>query len=76
MDKACPKCASVRWMTEIHCETYVSITSPPGKRGWLGGGSGQTTSDLRASVCADCGYTELQAVSPNKLWWEWNKQNA
>jgi len=72
MDKACPKCASVRWMTNVQCQTYLTLAPPPGKRG-LFGGVGPTASDLRASVCADCGHTELQAVSSEKLWGEWHK---
>ena len=75
VDKACPKCASARWMTGIRHESYIFVAPPPERRGLFGGGS-RAGSDLSASVCADCGYTEFHAASPEKLWQEWHQHNA
>ncbi len=33
-------------------------------------------SDLTASICADCGFTEFYATNPTAVWEEWRKQNA
>jgi len=72
--KLCPKCESRHWMTDLPVRTqdgmmlsaYVSTSW----KGYLG------STRFKASICGECGYSELYAEEPAKVLEEWRKQNA
>lgn len=79
--KLCPKCQSNHGMqnlpigstdpgtfaapSPLHTYTHLS---------WLG--LPIAKSDITASICGDCGYTELYAVNHAEMLEEWRKRNA
>ena len=75
MNQACPKCESKRWMSDLSLvnsgETTVAVAVRPAT--WSAMAKGVT--QMQASVCADCGYTEFYAVNPQAVWEEWSKHN-
>lgn len=75
MAKNCPKCASERWMTGLKplLSSSAVLTVCVTPETWLEGRKG--VSDLRVSVCADCGYVEWHAVTPEAVWDEWRKHH-
>ena len=72
MEKCCPKCQSERWMTGLPLlpPSAVTIRVRPAT-GWLTPPAG--ISDVRAHVCADCGFTEFYAFAPLVVWEAWEK---
>ncbi len=47
-----------------------SIAAKPG--GW---GKAKAVTEVKASLCADCGYVEFYATRPLPVWDEWSNQN-
>jgi predicted nucleic-acid-binding Zn-ribbon protein len=73
--KLCPKCQSNHWMRDLQTAAGGSISLQIFlRKNWLG--ITPALSPLKASVCGDCGYTELYAENHGELLEEWRKQNA
>lgn len=70
--KSCPKCESRHWMTGLPVSARHSIYTHVGQSFW----DGMVISTFQASVCGDCGYSELYAVKYEELWEEWRKKNT
>lgn len=72
--KLCPKCESNHWMQNLPlvCTdgSALHVYSHPS---WAGM---SMRTGMKASVCGDCGYTELYAEKHADLLEEWQKQNA
>jgi predicted nucleic-acid-binding Zn-ribbon protein len=62
----CPKCDSVRWMSDLWIlpPQTISVSAP----NFLGTQPG--SSEVQARACGNCGYVELYASSPRDLWRE------
>ena len=69
----CAKCGSEHMMPDLALITGPSLPSVGAGKGFLGLSS--VASVLHATVCADCGLTEVYAKEPRKLWDEWRKSN-
>ena len=78
----CPKCGSKQVMADVevrddgrydHHPLRIAVTEPePPKHGriWI---QGQSAGDLRAWVCAHCGYTELYSNNLDQLYQSYTK---
>jgi predicted nucleic-acid-binding Zn-ribbon protein len=76
-NSSCPKCGSKDVMADVevrdegrngsHPLRVVVHEPEPAKHGaiWV---QGQSTGDIRARVCANCGYAELYADNLAALW--------
>jgi len=42
--------------------------------GWIEGAKG--VSEVSASVCGECGFTEFYADKPKTIWEEWKKHHT
>lgn len=70
---SCPKCDSARWMKNVELgphgnALYVTLA------GWVGWS--KRVSTLQAHVCGTCGYTELYADQPDRVWETWQKRQV
>ncbi len=73
-DNGCEKCGSKRVMDKVSVidrngdyqdrSLSIKIDKNPGALLF----KGAATSDLFARVCADCGFVELYAAEPSRLW--------
>lgn len=78
----CPNCGSKKIMTDLEVRDdgrnsshplHVVVDEPePARHGpvWV---QGQSVGELYASVCADCGYTELYATNLDELYESYRK---
>jgi len=78
----CPKCGSKQVMADVEVRDdgrnnshplRIAVSEPePPKHGriWI---QGQSTGDLRAWVCAHCGYTELYSNNLDQLYQSYTK---
>lgn len=61
-------------MTNLTMPAYGGEVSAIVGMNWVGFPVG--TSGITATVCGECGFTELYAKEPQMMWEEWRKQNA
>ncbi len=74
----CPKCKSEKWMIDMGLWASVDGIKPSvlirePKDNSFHVIRDVVTAELKASVCGDCGYTELQAQNHKALWAGWGK---
>lgn len=73
-DKTCPKCESRRWMTGLQFDPLSDLHLSVTKATWVREPKGATS--FTASICGDCGYSEIFATKPLAVWDEWRLKNA
>jgi predicted nucleic-acid-binding Zn-ribbon protein len=72
-EKTCPKCESARWMTGVEFQGPFPLKLFATPATWIKEARGVTS--FTANMCADCGFTEMYATHPLKVWDEWHVKN-
>lgn len=74
-NEKCAKCGSNHLMPNLKIpDSGGGVLRVIAGMNWAGFVTGSST--ITATVCGECGYTELYTKDPQALWEEWSKKNT
>ncbi|MBC8141349.1 MAG: hypothetical protein H7Y38_07890 [Armatimonadetes bacterium] len=73
-NKTCAKCGSNHLMPGLEIISHLYKPTVMTGSNWIG--MATASSELTATVCGECGYTEIYATEPQTLYKEWRRENA